>query len=152
MKPVEVPPAAVPAGGPTVPLEGVVRRRGDRTPVPGVTVSVAIAPGDEREVVSDEAGRFSFDALPVGEHALALRGPNIVPADTTIALHEGKRLELTTFVDARERYASIVRGRRAVVEAVEHTLSVEEIKKAPGTQGDTLKAVANLPGGTVCKI
>ncbi len=46
----------------------------------------------------------------------------------------------------KQRYASIVRGRRAVVETIEHTLSTEEIRRIPGTQGDTLKAVQNLPG------
>jgi TonB family protein len=149
MKPVAPPPPPreeEPQEGPTAPFAGVVLRRGDRTPVAGVTVVVPVAPGDEREATTDDAGRFSFPALPVGEHALALRGPNIVPADTTITLHEGKRLDVTTYVDLRERYASIVRGRRAVVEAVEHTLSAEEVRKMPGSQGDTLKAVQNLPG------
>jgi TonB family protein len=140
------PPAGEAAKGPTAPVSGVVRRRGDRTPVPGVTVSVTVGPGDDREAITDGEGKFELEALPVGEHAMALRGPNIVSADTTISLHEGKALELTTYVDVKERYASVVRGRRAVVEAVEHTLAVEEIKKTPGTQGDTLKAVANLPG------
>ena len=39
-----------------------------------------------------------------------------------------------------------MRGRRAQVETVEQTLQAEEIKYIPGTQGDTLKAVQNLPG------
>ena len=39
-----------------------------------------------------------------------------------------------------------MRGRRALVETVEQTLQAEEIKRIPGTQGDTLKAVQNLPG------
>jgi hypothetical protein len=39
-----------------------------------------------------------------------------------------------------------VRGDRPIVETLEQTLSQEEIKKVPGTQGDTLKAVQNLPG------
>ena len=149
MKPVAPPPPVVgpkvPAG-PTVPLAGVVRRRGDRTPVVGVTAIVHVAPGDDREATTDEAGRFSFAAVPVGEHALSLRGPEIVASDATITLHEGKGLDVTTFVDVKERYASVVRGQRAVVEAVEHTLVAEEIKKMPGSQGDTLKAVENLPG------
>ena len=150
MKAAEAPPApAAPSGaavGPTVPLAGTVLRRGDRSPVVGVTAVVTVGPGDAREATTDEAGRFAFAALPVGSHPLALRGANIAALDTTITLHEGKGLELKTFVDVKERYASIVRGRRAVVEAVEHTLVSEEIRKTPGTQGDTLKAVENLPG------
>jgi hypothetical protein len=139
-------PAAPAAGVPTVPVSGIVRRRGDRTPVVGVAVIATIAPGDERRAVTGADGRFSFDGLPVGERTLELRGTNIAPATAAVSLHEGKALELTTFVDVKERYASTVRGRRAVVETVEHTLSTEEIRRIPGTQGDTLKAVQNLPG------
>ena len=131
---------------PAVPLSGVVRRRGDRTPVAGAVALVAVAPGDERRAVTDERGRFSFAALPVGEHKLALRGAAILPLDVTVALHEGKSTDLSLFVDVKERYASTVRGQRAVVETVEQTLTTAEIQRIPGTQGDTLKAVQNLPG------
>ena len=112
----------------------------------GAVALVTVAPGDERRAVSDEQGRFSFAALPVGEHKLALRGAAILPVDITVALHEGKSTELSLFVDVKERYASTVRGRRAVVETVEQTLTTAEIQRIPGTQGDTLKAVQNLPG------
>ena len=112
----------------------------------GAVALVTVAPGDERRAVSDEQGRFSFAALPVGEHKLALRGAAILPVDVTVALHEGKSTELTLFVDVKERYASTVRGQRAVVETVEQTLTTAEIQRIPGTQGDTLKAVQNLPG------
>ena len=37
-------------------------------------------------------------------------------------------------------------AQRAVVETVEQTLSGDELRHIPGTQGDTLKAVQNLPG------
>ena len=145
------PPSPAPNGGlaphvPTVPLSGLVRRRGNRTAVTGAVALVTVAPGDERRAVTDEQGRFAFAALPVGEHKLALRGATILPVDITVALHEGKSTELDLFVDVKERYASTVRGQRAVVETVEQTLTAEEIQRIPGTQGDTLKAVQNLPG------
>ncbi|HEY8923237.1 MAG TPA: TonB family protein [Polyangia bacterium] len=45
-----------------------------------------------------------------------------------------------------DRFASTVRGRRFTRETVEQTLVIDEIRRIPGTQGDTLKAVQNLPG------
>src|SRR5262249_22753691 len=75
-----------------------------------------------------------------------IRSATTAPVDMTVSLHEGKALEATYYVEAKERYASTVRGRRAVVETVEHTLTAEQVKRIPGTQGDTLKAVQNLPG------
>jgi len=141
-----LPAAAAQPGVPTVPVTGVVRRRGDRSPVEGVAAIVQLAPGDERRALTGPDGHFAFPALPVGQHTLELRGTNIVAATAPIDLHQGKALELTTFVDVKERYASTVRGRRLMMEAVEHTLVNEEIRRIPGTQGDTLKAVQNLPG------
>ena len=40
----------------------------------------------------------------------------------------------------------MVRGQRVVQETVEISLSGDELRRIPGTQGDTLKAVQNLPG------
>jgi TonB family protein len=135
-------PSAAPAG-PSVPLEGHVRHKGDRVGLPGVAVLVD---GGQARAVTGDDGRFSFEALPVGKHTLQLRSAQTSPADTKVELHEGKGAEVTVYLDAKERYASTVRGAKAVVETVEHTLTVEEVKRIPGTQGDTLKAVQNLPG------
>jgi TonB family protein len=44
------------------------------------------------------------------------------------------------------RYTSTVRSSRIAEEAVEQTLSGDEVRRIPGTQGDTLKSVQNLPG------
>src|SRR4051812_348506 len=135
-------PAAAAPAAPTAPLEGIVLRKGDRVPIAGVTV---VAGGDARAVTGDD-GRFAFAALPAGELTLQFRSPTTSPADTTVTVTPGKRLSLTIHVDSQERYTSVVRGRRAQVETVEQTLQAEEIKYIPGTQGDTLKAVQNLPG------
>src|SRR5436190_4369582 len=118
------PPAPKPPAGeatpstPTAPLAGIVRRKGDRAPLPGVAV---IAGGAARAVTGDD-GRFAFPALPVGTLALQLRAATTAPVDTTVTLTAGKRLEVTVYVDQKERYASIVRGRRALVETVEQSL------------------------------
>ncbi len=40
----------------------------------------------------------------------------------------------------------MVRGKRVVQETVEYVLSGDEVRHIPGTQGDVLKAVQNLPG------
>jgi TonB family protein len=126
---------------PTVPLDGTVREKGERVPIAGVTIAV----GDQ-ECVSAADGSFHFAALPVGTHPVKLRAPDIVATDLQLTLKAGTRLEVTWFVPHRERYSSTVRGQRVVQETVEHTLSGEELRHIPGTQGDTLKAVQTLPG------
>jgi TonB family protein len=136
------PEPAEPAPPPGVPVEGSVLLKGERVPLGGVTIAV-----DKNlvTVVSDERGRFAF-AVPPGDHTVALRGAGILPADVKLKATLGKRLTVTYFVQLKERYASTVRGKRPVVETVEQTLSGDEIRRIPGTQGDVLKAVQNLPG------
>ncbi|HEX4457996.1 MAG TPA: TonB family protein, partial [Polyangia bacterium] len=125
----------------TVPLDGVVRQKGEREPIPGVSVAV-----DDQVALTDDKGAFHFDALPVGEHAVKLRGSDIIATDLKLTLKPKIRLEVTWFVGHRERFASVVRAQRVVQETVEHTISGDELRHIPGTQGDTLKAVQTLAG------
>jgi hypothetical protein len=126
-----------------VPLDGQVLGKGDRVPLAGVAVIVDEGPARE---VTDLDGRFHFTALPIGSHVLHLRATQIPVTEAPVTLSAGKRTEVTLFVAAKQRYTSVVRGQKAVVETVEHVLAAEEIKRIPGTQGDTLKAVQSLPG------
>jgi TonB family protein len=142
----EAPPAPEPEAPaaptvPTVPLDGAVRQKGERILFPNVTIVI-----DDLTTVTDALGQFHFDAVPVGEHKVKFRGPDVIPAELKLKLEAGKRLEVTWFVQRKERYQSVVRGQKVVQETVEHVLSGEELRRIPGTQGDTLKAVQTLPG------
>jgi TonB family protein len=140
------PPAPPPENAPppiaTVPVDGRVLRAGDRQPLGGMTV---LADDGESATTTNGAGRFHLE-LPVGPHVLHVVGPDIQKSDFKVTLNAGKSLSTTWYVLGRERYTSTVRGQRAVVETVEQTLSGDELRRIPGTQGDTLKAVQNLPG------
>ncbi len=127
---------------PTVPFSGRVLSKGDRVPLAGVRVLV----DEDFSATTDLDGAFKLDALPVGKHTVRLRGPAITGTENALTLTPGKRTETTYYVPAKVRYSTTVRGTRAVEETVEQTLSAEELKRIPGTQGDTLKAVQNLPG------
>ena len=128
---------------PSVPVGGRILRQGDRQPLGGISV---VVDDDALSTVTNADGRFAFDAVPLGAHVIHVRGAEVVKSDFTVTLSAGKRLTTTWYVAGRERYTSTVRGQRAVVEAVEQTLSGDELRRIPGTQGDTLKAVQNLPG------
>jgi TonB family protein len=137
--------APVPAPPPvaTVPFSGRVLARGDRTPLANVLV---VLDEDALQTVTDAEGRFSLPAVPVGEHLVRLRGPGIAASDAKLTLTAGKSADTTYYVNSTNRYSSTVRSQKAIAETVEQTLSGEELRKIPGTQGDTLKAVQNLPG------
>ncbi len=134
----ESPPAPI-----AVPISGQVRKAGDRSPISGVSITLDLP---DLEAITDAEGRFSFGAIPVGKRVFKLRSGEIVASDVRLELTAGKRLEVTWYAAGKERYTSTVRGKRVVQETVEYTLTAEEVKRIPGTQGDTLKAVQNLPG------
>src|SRR5581483_264334 len=146
-KPPPAPPAPAPGETPSapetpkVPFTGRVLSKGDRVPLAGVAVIV-----DDEHATTDEDGRFRFAALPIGKHTVKLRGAGISGTENPLTLSAGKRTDATYYVPSKTRYSATVRGTRAVEETVEQTISAEELKRIPGTQGDTLKAVQNLPG------
>lgn len=127
----------------TAPFSGVVLRKGDRTPLEAVDV---VLDHGEPATRTDAQGKFELPAVPVGTHEVHFRGAPITPSDATVVVNEGKRLEGTYYLAPREPYTSTVRAEKAVQETVEQTLQGDEIRHIPGTQGDTLKAVQNLPG------
>ena len=89
-----------------------------RAASPGVTVTAG-----EARVRGDRGRRALHLRRAPGRHAHpAAARPDDRAADTPITLTPGKRLELTIYADAKERYTSVVRGRRALVETVEQTL------------------------------
>ncbi len=139
---------AAPVSGVT--LTGVVLEKGSRDPMSGIRVGVVRkSPPSQpaQEAITDAAGRFSFAGLLPGEVSVALTGSRIRSARTTEKLTAGRRREVTYYALRRQgAFEAVVRGEPIRKEVIEQVLSVDELKRIPGTQNDALKAVQNLPG------
>ena len=60
---------------------------------------------------------------------------------------EGKETDVTYYVDRKGFEGTVtVRAKRVKKEVVRRTVTVEEIRMIPGTNGDALAVVQNLPG------
>ncbi|HEY1584668.1 MAG TPA: TonB-dependent receptor, partial [Polyangia bacterium] len=125
------------------PLAGEVLSRGDR--VPQANVEVLVDDGS-RHQTTDERGRFVFSGLIAGVHHVHFRSSDIQPYDEDVELRINLPTILNVFVVVKPRYVSRVKGRTVTSDPIEQTVSSEEIAHIAGTQGDTLKAVQNLPG------
>jgi TonB family protein len=141
---------AAPPAPPPVRLRGEIVERGTRTLLEGVAVVVTDAAGATLgRGDTDAAGRFEV-RLPAD-----LAGPVTV----VVAAADHRTLKLTETLRAKEalsvryalprttyaRYESTVRGAPVREEVARVSLSGDEIRRIPGTRGDALAAVLNLP-------
>jgi hypothetical protein len=73
----------------------------------------------------------------------------LVTVLTDETIKPGQKRTMKYFVEEKEEDVDeevVVRAARIKKEAVETRIRTEEARKVPGTQGDTLKVVQNLPG------
>lgn len=136
--------------GPVVNFEGVVRNRFTKKPMAGAVVTV----DGQRKATTDDEGRFSFTDVPAGKHTVELSGPGVIPVTTEETIVPKEKLEATYKVEPREEQKVedaadlevVVVAPRIQKEVVSTEIVAAEGRKVPGTQGDTLKVVQNLPG------
>ncbi|MCK6547889.1 TonB-dependent receptor [Myxococcota bacterium] len=132
-------------------LSGTVREAGTRAPIPMAFVEVTIASTatvTRTSTLSDERGRFAFRGLPPGRHAIAISAPFFERSSQSEEVREGEALEVLYYLTRTERspYEVIVRGKIERKEVARRTLRFEEIERIPGTQGDAIRVIQNLPG------
>lgn len=150
-------PAAMPKatrlarGPPPINFLGTVREAGSRAPVPFALVTVSIAETATVTRTSTEAnalGQFAFRALPPGRHRVEVRAPFMRPFSAEEELRPREALEVLYYVTraAKDPYEVVVRAKLPKREVARRTLQLEEIERLPGTQGDAIRVVQNLPG------
>jgi len=139
-------------------LEEVVRfkggayLRGTRTPLAGGKVLAIPDPkvAGRPEVYAGEVGddgRFAVK-LPPGKYKIIVNGPNARRLETKETVGDKDVLTVNYFLEPSQytRYESTVRAELNRQEISRRVLTTEELVKLPGTLGDALKAIENLPG------
>lgn len=138
---------------PPVSLEGRLRRAGTREPLGGLDLVLTGPDGQIQEAVAEEDGTFRFAGLAAGEWSVRVSGAGFRDEQATVVIREGKVAQLTLFavVDKpweEQGFSEVIEvvGRQVEPEITERVLSAEEIRFLPGSNGDVIKAVQNLPG------
>lgn len=132
--------------GPQINFEGVILERFKKHPLAGVTITIKDM--NLSSTVGPD-GRFAFTDLPLGNHKIELTGKNLITVSTDETIVKDRKKTVKYFVEERDPTVDeevVVRATRIKKEAVETTIRTEEARKVPGTQGDTLKVVQDLPG------
>lgn len=148
-----VPPPAV--------LSGEVRTLTSDRPIAGAQVIVRDAAGGERTATTDVDGTWRIEDVPPGTVHVTVSALGRTPHEADETLKPGQRENI---VDRLSEVAPVtqivagvdggvsevaeveVRGVRPPREVTSFTLDQSELNRIPGTSGDALHALENLPG------
>jgi TonB family protein len=132
--------------GPQINFEGVVVDRFKKQPLKGVKIAVKDL---QVETTTDDDGAFAFTDLPVGTHQVELSGPGLVTVTTDEEITAKHKRSVKYYAEPRDEGVDdeqVVKATRIKKETASVAIRTEEARKVPGTSGDTLKVVQNLPG------
>lgn len=141
-----------PAPAPVVNFDGTLRVRGTREPVAGTAITVfqgpPTAPSLAFEATTDAAGHYQFYDLPPGTWNVLIEAEGFFPVRTTEDVKAGERLEATYYIErgAYSPFDVLVEATRPRKEVNRMSLQTAELERIPGTAGDVLNVVQNLPG------
>jgi TonB family protein len=136
----------------------VLTERGARqVPLPGATIVITSADGKSLRATASAEGAFAIDELPAGTYHITISAPDYVEQSYDETLDPGEEAK----ADVRLAHVVAVRpesnkgedvdevevkGDRPPREVTKRTLEQRELSRIPGTNGDALRAIQNLPG------
>jgi TonB family protein len=130
---------------------GLVRDRATKQPM--ANVRVALDTG--QQALTDDEGKFAIPDVPPGDHAVTLSGEKLATVGTTETFEIAKRIDAVYEVEPKkdksgsnpdEEEEIVVTAPRIKKQVVSTVVQAEQATRVPGTQGDVLKVVENLPG------
>ena len=126
-------------------FSGRVLERGNRRPLAGAEVAL---PALGLTTLTDPRGRFGFRDVPPGTVQVVITAAEFQKFETTDRVDAGKETQATYHVlrTFYSPYETVVRGARERKEVTQINISLEEVQRIPGTTGDAIKVVQNLPG------
>src|SRR5262245_28711592 len=138
---------------PPLSIEGVVREQSSKGVIAGALVRAAGPADAQARTEADDKGRFRFAALAAGKWVLTVSGPGLattsasvdVPDDgyaEGVVLHTEKVPEWE-YTDVAE---TIEVTTERQVDPAEQEIDLDRIVNLPGTLGDPVRALQNLPG------
>jgi TonB family protein len=134
----------------TADFSGLVRERSTKKPLAGINVALETG----QSATTDENGKFAIPEIAPGNHAVTLSGDKLVPVGTQETFEASKALEATYDVELKSAAPSdddtdfevVVTAPKLGKQVVSTEITATQATKVPGTQGDVLKVVENLPG------
>jgi TonB family protein len=141
------------AGPPAVNLEGSVRRMGDRALLPDVQIQVRID-GVSFTARTDETGHYRFRGLPPGMAFLYVVTPEYKAENQNFRIKENRVTTANIWLLPNVRgdgsqsinEEMLIESARPEPDITRRTITAREIQRIPGTFGDPVRVIQNLPG------
>jgi TonB family protein len=136
----------------------VATERGGRdAPLEGATITVTGEGGATFRTTAGADGSFHFDDLPAGTYRITLAASGYVEQAYDETLDPGQEAKVDVrlarevpVLPPSEKGEDVdevqIRGTRPPREVTKRTLEQRELARIPGTNGDALRAIQNLPG------
>jgi len=130
---------------PPVNFTGVVLEMATAEPIGRATVAVE---GTELVAETDEEGRFELRGVPDGKQVVKLLHTGHVTDDRTLTFVAGELTEAKLWMraDAYRGNEVVIAYEREKDEVTRRTITIEEIRRVPGTFGDPVRVIQTLPG------
>ncbi len=127
-------------------MRGAVRTPGDE-PLPGAVVTIKRGKEPVATRTTDATGAFVVEGLDAGTYHVEVSAEGFSP----YAVDEEISARTVTEVTYRPSPKSdgveiVVTGKRPPREVTKHEISAAEVRTIPGTNGDALRAIENMPG------
>lgn len=146
----EEPASETGAAAPTAPpapevVVGRVREQGTRLAVAGAVIAL---PELGLELRSDAEGRFGVPRVPPGLYRVRAVSPTHKPETVEAVVRAGEQTTITFYLEplVEDPFVTVVRGARRQTSVSRITLERRELTTVPGTFGDPVRVVQNLPG------
>ncbi len=123
------------------------------SPIVNAVIIARGSDGAERTTTTDAGGRWLIDALPAGTYHVTVAAPGFAPHESDETIHFGEEASSTdrlasTTPEAPAAAAEdvYVRGTPPPRDVTVRTLDQRELSRIPGTNGDAIRGLLNLPG------
>ncbi|HVH47506.1 MAG TPA: TonB family protein, partial [Labilithrix sp.] len=147
---------------PPAQLVGKVTTEARNAPIEGAAITVEAADGQRWSATAKADGTWRIEGVPAGSYKVTVAASGYAPQTYDETLDPGTEASVDVRL-SREQAAAppppppagvaageveevTVRGTRPPREVTKRTLEQRELARIPGTNGDALRAIQNLPG------
>ncbi len=130
-------------------VKGKIISYGTREPVANALVFAIDKDQNSFETMTDQNGNYLFKNLKDGSYIIVVpEKDRFLRFETTEEIKKGELVNLAIYLpkDNLNPYELTVISQKGKKEVTKQVIKVEELLKIPGTSGDAIKVVQNLPG------